>query len=155
MAILTKLKTINVDRPNTYSVDKSPRDRVLEALSVQIGLCDATIKGEEFTIERRRYIKGGEGRGHVEKRPASPTPWWFEKDGTFFVQVRFGNKAIPLHPSKPAHLSVEAGKGLDNVRKVLDLLKQAMEAGELDQTIEDRHAEMSAQRRKTEPKAAA
>ena len=60
-------------------------------------------------------------------------PWWFNaENGTVCVSVRYGAKVIELAKGKP---SVELAAMTDLI-STLEIIKKAVEAGELDQQIE-------------------
>ena len=84
-----KLKFAEVScATSTTARMRSPRDVIVGALNEQIALAQATMRGETFTVERQVYKKGEKGK--VTKSVA-PRPWWFETEGKFFGEHRYGN----------------------------------------------------------------
>jgi hypothetical protein len=77
-------------------------------------------------------------RKHVEL-PKRIKPWWFVSDsGKVCFSVRYGSWTIELAKGKP---SVEVASAEDLVR-VIETVKQAVEAGELDAQIETASASL-------------
>ncbi|UWR04999.1 hypothetical protein K3740_08235 [Ruegeria conchae] len=59
--------------------------------------------------------------------------WFFEQDGGWYVQCKYGNKALALGKGNAVYV-----KTLKDVATALDTLKAAAEVGELDEAIENK-----------------
>jgi hypothetical protein len=139
-----KLKFAEVTRSTSMSArQRTPRDVIVAALSEQITLAQATLRGETFTVERRVYKKGEKGK---VTQAVKPRPWWFEADGKFFGEVRFGNGPVDL--SGKNLTAFECGTALSDVVAIFEKLRDAVGAGEFD-------AQIAQAREKTTRKAAA
>lgn len=57
--------------------------------------------------------------------------WWQTPEGTVMLDIRYGNRRLEIKPKKPA---IEVG-GRDNLVPTLTTLREAVEAGELDQVL--------------------
>ena len=126
-----KLKFAEVTRSTSMSArQRTPRDVIVAALSEQITLAQATLRGETFTVERRVYKKGEKGK---VTQAVKPRPWWFETDGKFFGEVRFGNGAVDL--SGKNLTAFECGTALSDVIAIFEKLRDAVGAGEFDAQI--------------------
>lgn len=131
-----KLKLINKDRPTAVERRKrNPREVVIETIDLQVKSIEAEKKGEVFTVARERYVnvtENGRDRRVKSTVQAKPKPWWWQENGLFFVQARFGTHLIEVAPGKP---TIEAGKSLDDVIQVLLTLREMVNKGELDEPI--------------------
>ena len=126
-----KLKFTEVSRStSTTARQRSPRDVIISALSEQIALAQAAMRGETFTVERQVYKKGEKGK---ITRAVTPRPWWFEADGKFFGELRYGNGPVDL--SGKGLTSFECGGALSDVVAVFEKLRDAVGAGEFDTQI--------------------
>jgi hypothetical protein len=132
MSILSSLKLSDVHRPTSVERrQKGMREVVLEGITHQIALIQASEKGQPYTVEREKYIKDGDHSVKTTVK-STPKPWWWQQDGSVFLQVKYGSKTVQVAADKP---TIEAGKTLKDAVKVLEVLKQAVEAGELDAAI--------------------
>ena len=126
-----KLKFAEVSRAtSTTARQRTPRDVIVAALSEQIALAQATMRGETFTVERLVYQKGEKGK---VTKTVTPRPWWFETDGKFFGELRFGNGPVDL--SGKGLTAFECGGALSDVITVFEKLRDAVGAGEFDAQI--------------------
>jgi len=126
-----KLKFAEVSRAtSTTARQRSPRDVIVGALSEQIALAQATMRGETFTVKRQVYRKGEQGK---VTKAVTPRPWWFEADGKFFGELRFGNGAVDL--SGKGLTAFEVGTTLSDVITIFEKLRDAVSAGEFDAQI--------------------
>jgi hypothetical protein len=66
-------------------------------------------------------------------RAVTPRPWWFETDGKFFGELRFGNGPVDL--SGKGLTSFECGASLSDVIAIFEKLRDAVGAGEFDAQI--------------------
>lgn len=131
-----KLKLISRDRPTAVERRKrDPRHVVIETTDLQVKAIQAQQKGGVFTVERERYVSvtdNGRDRRVKTTVQAKPKPWYWQEDGVYFLQARFGTHLIEIVEGKP---TIEAGEGLDDVIKVLVELRRMVVAGELDEPI--------------------
>jgi hypothetical protein len=131
-----KLKLIAKNRPTAVERRKrDPRSVVIETIDLQVKAIEAEQKGETFTVPRERYVsvaEGGRDRRIKTTVQAKPKPWWWQEGGVYFVQPRFGTHLIEIAEGKA---TVECGKALDDVIKVLQELRRMVENGDLDDPI--------------------
>jgi len=100
----------------------------------QIQLAKAQTSGSQFSASKFRTIIDSEtGIRRQVEIPKRVRPWWFVADtGKLALSVRYGVKVLELAKGKVA---VEVGGEKDLV-PTLELIKLAVEAGELDAQIE-------------------
>ena len=72
-----------------------------------------------------------QGRQMVEEQHCIVRPWFFERDNGWYVQCKFGNRAILLSNSSNAAFA----DSLEGVAGVLSVLRDAANSGELDLPI--------------------
>ncbi|ARJ64386.1 hypothetical protein WV31_01095 [Magnetospirillum sp. ME-1] len=138
MSILKTLALSNVEAPkntrNTVSTIDRARGKFVVNLNHQIAAVDAHIQGTtHYTIGKKTYVKDESGQRNRLSKEIDVRPWWFEQNGEFFVTIRYANKPLELAKGKP---SIAAGKSLEAVRTVLNQVREAVIAGELDKVLE-------------------
>ena len=127
--ILSKLNL--AVKPVKGSVDPvtNLRNKLLTRLAEQRALATADIAGETFEVTKEKWIDdpvtGVKKKVQVPKRVKR---WFFDFNGTQFLEVRYGNKPLELAKGKSA---IEVGE-LAQVPVVIDAVVEAVNAGELD-----------------------
>ena len=106
------------------------RDKLMAAIDEQQKVLAAALKGESYVISvtRTRKVEGENVRIEVER---TVRPWFFEQDGGWYVQCKYG--ARPLRLSDKGNAAFVAK--LDAVAAVLESLKLAAMSGELDAAL--------------------
>ena len=97
------------------------RAKLLAAIELQKLVLAAAIKGETFTVAAK--VEG--------KSPKVVRPWFGAQDNGYYVQCRYGARALIL---SAANNAVFVNK-LDEVAAVLTAFAAAAKAGELDAAI--------------------
>jgi hypothetical protein len=116
------------------------RRKLSTKLWEQIQLAKSQIDGTPFVVMKSRSLVDRDTgiRKQVEL-PKRIKPWWFVSDsGKVCFSVRYGSWTIELAKGKP---SVEVTSAEDLVR-VIETVKKAVEAGELDAQIETASAHL-------------
>ncbi len=111
------------------------RNKLAKRLWEQMELAKAQQAGSQFVATKFRTITDNETglRKQVETNKRVKA-WWFVADnGKLSLSVRYGTKVLELAKGKHA---VEVGAEKDLVG-VLDIIKTAVLAGELDTAIEN------------------
>ena len=133
MATLSSLKLSAAVKPRNIPAVQLRRNKISDRLWEQIQLATAQQTGTEFAPVRTRSYKDTETG--LRKQVAAPKrvkQWWFTADnGKLVINVRYGARVIELAKGKTA---VEVATKADLV-PTLELIKQAVEAGELDAQI--------------------
>lgn len=106
------------------------RDKMLAAIAEQQKVLAAALNGEKYTaaVTRTREIDGVKVRMNDERTVRS---WFFEQNGGWFVQCKYG--ARPLRLSDKGN-AVFVPK-LDSISTVLEAFKLAAMSGELDAAL--------------------
>jgi hypothetical protein len=109
------------------------RQKMIKKLDEQIEMASALVEGRLPLITRTRRVRDSE----TNERPlvessATVRQWWFVSEtGKTAVQLRYGSRVITLAKNRNA---VEVS-GNTELLAVLQTLKTAVAAGELDQEI--------------------
>ncbi|MFZ6755392.1 DUF6641 family protein [Undibacterium sp. Dicai25W] len=134
MTTLANLKLIAAKRPAQISPVQMRRNKVSNRLWEQIQLAKAKQEGKVYAPTKTRTLTDKEtGERKTMEVTKRMKEWWFiANDGKFCVSVKYGAKVIELAKGKTA---VELAKA-DDLVQTLELLKKAVEEGELDTQID-------------------
>ena len=110
------------------------RNKMSRRLWEQIELARAHQSGTEFApVKQRSYVDKETGLRKQVETTKRVKQWWFTADNCkLTMNVRYGARLIELAKGKS---SIEIGS-TDQLLPTLELIKQAVEAGELDAQIE-------------------
>ena len=136
MNLMANLKLVAAQKPKQQmSIAVLRRNKVAEQLAEQIELAKAKLDGRTYVAMRQRRVKDeqtGEKRT-VEARKRMREWWWQAVDSKkLHIALRYGVRVIEIGKGKTA---VEIGSEKELVA-TLELLKKAVEVGELDAQIE-------------------
>ncbi len=133
MSTLTSLKLVNAKKPTAIPPILHRRNKLSTKVWEQIQLAKAHKDGGTFTVKRFKTVKDYDCSSKSIELQKRVRPWWFVADaGKVCVNVRYGAKLIELAKGKTA---VEVSSAEDLI-KTLEIIKVAIEAGELDAQIE-------------------
>jgi hypothetical protein len=116
-------------------IKRSPRRVMLDSIHEQIEIAKAALSGETYTNIRHRVIKNTDGaRAKIETKVVPRRMFWKADDGRWLVGLRYGGRIpVELSPGKP---SIVAGASLKEVIAVLEVVRDAVNAGEADEAID-------------------
>ena len=111
------------------------RNKLSTKLWEQIQLAKSQVSGEPFQVTRFRSVRDqATGLKKQVEMPKRVRPWWFiSEEGKVCLNIRYGSRTLEIAKGKP---SVE----VDNPNaliKALEVIKNAVEIGELDTQIEE------------------
>jgi hypothetical protein len=135
MSTLNTLKLVASQKPTSLPPVMQRRNKLAKRLWEQAELAKAQQAGGTFAPKKFRTLKDAETgeRKQVEMNKRVKA-WWFVADsGKLVLSVRFGPKVLELAKGKYA---VEVAARSDVVN-VLEVVKTAVENGELDVAIEN------------------
>ncbi len=134
MSALANLKLVAAKRPVQLSPVVQRRNKVAKRIYEQIALAKAKQDGTLYSPTRLRTVKDEEtGLNKTVSVPKRLKEWWFATDsGKLCVSLRYGAKVIEFAKGKTA---VELASEKELVA-TLEVLKQAVESGELDAQLE-------------------
>ena len=131
MTHLAKLNFITVNRSSTRNPIIARRDKLLAGLKEQKLVHAAALKKQDHRVERHKWMTNDMGERVMVKAMRRVRPWFFEQDGGWYVQCRYGARVIAADGTNNAVFV----KVLDDVISVLDAFLNAADAGELDAAI--------------------
>lgn len=134
MTTMSTLKLTAAQKPTQMSAVQQRRNKLAKRIWEQMELAKAQQAGTQFTPTKFRSVVDRETgvRKQVEMSKRVKA-WWFVTDsGKLSMTVRYGTKVLELAKGKQA---VEVGAQKDLV-SVLEVIKTAVLAGELDTAIE-------------------
>lgn len=135
MSTLNTLKLSTAKKPLHIPAIQVRRNKLSTKLWEQIQLAKSQVDGTTFQVTRFRSVRDqATGLKKQVEMPKRVRPWWFVSDlGKVCLNIRYGSRTLEISKGKP---SVE----VDNPNaliKALEMIKHAVEVGELDEQIEE------------------
>ena len=134
MTVISELKLVADKKPRNMPVIVVRRNKLAAKLWEQIQLAKSQIDGTPFVIHKFRSVRDPESG--VKKQVEVPKrikPWWFQSEaGKVCIAIRYGSYTLELAKGMS---SIEVASAADLI-KTLEVIKTAVEAGELDSQIE-------------------
>lgn len=142
MSALNGLKLVAAKPTHKANPVVQRRHKVIAQLSEQIALAEANQRGETYVSTRTVVVRDKVGgTSQAQTRAKRVKQWWFVSEtGRVCLHVRYGNRVLELAKGKN---SVEVGTAKELVT-VLEAVKAAVTAGELDTQIDAASASVRA-----------
>lgn len=133
-ATLAGLKLTAAQKSTSINPVQQRRNKMSKRLWEQIQLAKAQAEGGQFTPSKFRTVVDSEtGLRKSVEVPKRVKAWWFTaENGKTAIAVRYGARSLELAKGKYA---VEIASPADLI-PTLELIKTAIEAGELDTQLE-------------------
>ena len=131
MTHLAKLTFKTVDRSTKRDPIIARRNKLVAGLKEQKLVHVAALNKEDHRVERDKWVNNDMGERVLVKTHRRIRPWFFEQDGGWYVQCRYGARVIAADGTNNAVFV----KSLADVAGVLDAFLNAATAGELDAAI--------------------
>jgi hypothetical protein len=134
MSTLDTLKLVAVKKPTHTPTVVIRRNKLASKVWEQLQLAKSQIEGTKFEVKKyRSYTDKESGLRKQVEVSKHIREWWFRNEqGKVCVAIKYGTRVLEL--AKGKH-SIEVGS-TDELIKALELVKQAVELGELDQQLE-------------------
>ncbi len=133
MSTLNSLKLVSTKKPTSISPILQRRNKLSTKVWEQIQLAKAQKEGGTYSVKKYKSIKDTDGSRKTIEHQKRVRPWWFvSNDGKVCLNLRYGSRGIEFAKGKSA---VEVASA-DELIKALEIVKGAVEAGELDTQIE-------------------
>ena len=134
MSAFNGLKLVAAKRPQAATPVVQRRNKLSNQLWEQIELARAAAEGRTYApVKLRNVVNKATGERTRIEAAKRVKQWWFVAEtGRVCVQVRYGTRVLELAKGKN---SIEVANG-DELLSVLETVKSAVEAGELDAQIE-------------------
>ena len=131
MSYLAKLNLKTVQR----NVQKDPvvarRDKLAAAIEEQGRVLEAALAGNDYTVKVKRWQTNDAGERTRVEHDKRVRAWFFEQDGGWYVQCKYGARVLPLTEKNNAVFV----KDLAAVQGVLEAFYAACAAGEFDEAL--------------------
>lgn len=132
-SMITNFKLSDTKKQFVLDKPSQRRKKLLANLDEQILAAQAALNGEEYIGKRIVTEVNKEGSRVTTTVPKRVNKWFFSNDGAeWLLEIRYGVKVLPLAKDKTAIVVGE----LENVVPVLEKVKKAVAARELDEAIE-------------------
>ena len=131
MNALAKLNFKTVTKTNTRDPVIARRDKLVAGLKEQKLVYAAALEGKDHRVERHKWMNNEHGERVSVKTYRRVRPWFFEQDGGWYVQCRYGARILAVDGTNNAVFV----KTLKEVEPVLDAFIAAASSGELDGAI--------------------
>ena len=133
MSMLNTLKLSNTKKPSQMPATLHRRNKLSKRLWEQLQLAKAQANNTSFSVNKLKTVQGIDGIKRTIEMPKRIRPWWFHSDhNKLCLNVRYGARIIEISKGK-ATIEID---NHNELIKTLELIKQAVEAGELDAQIE-------------------
>ena len=133
VALLQSLKVTAAKKTVSNNPQVLRRMKLARKLWEQIQLAKSQAEGTTFTLTRFRSVVDPDGRRRSVEVPRRVRAWWWTTEANkLALNIRYGARKIEISKGKSA---VEIAS-ISELVSTLELIKQAVEAGELDAQIE-------------------
>jgi hypothetical protein len=141
MAIVSSLKLVQAARPQHQPAIVKQRNKLIAGLYDQIQLATAQQQGTNYVKIRQRRVKNSVTGEYADVSiHRSPRAWYWTADtGKVMLCLRYGVRTLELAKGKT---SIEVGD-FKHLIPTLELVKQAVAAGELDAQIQTASTEVA------------
>lgn len=130
MTNLSKLTVKSVVRTNRQDPTQQRRQKLVAGIDEQQRVATAALQDEIYEVKRSGWVTDELGEKKLVERMRKVRAWFFEQDGGWYVQCKYGNRTLELGKGNAVFV-----KSLNDVNGALTALKSAVEAGELDNAI--------------------
>ena len=132
MTPLSKFNFQTIKRSCSCDPLQLRRNKLVSAIEEQKRVLDAHQAGTIYTVERHKWMYNEFGEKVMVQRQKSVRPWFFEQDGGYYLQVRYGARVIKIDGQNNA-VFVET---LEELGPIYDTLIEVTKSGALDDVIE-------------------
>ena len=122
-------KTIEHNRRESDVIAR--RDKLIVKLEKQQKVLEHRMKGGQYTVNRPKWMQNNHGERVLVQKQRVIRPWFFERDGGYYLQVKYGTRILSVDGVHNA-IFVEA---ISDLTGVLSELIAATEFGELNAAI--------------------
>jgi hypothetical protein len=133
MSTLAVLKLSTTKKSQSVTPALQRRNKLNRKLTEQIQLAQAHLAGTNYTGTRLCTIRDDDGIRRMVEVPKKIRAWWWNaENGKIALNVRYGARVVEISKGKTA---VEVATPNDLI-PTLELIKKAVDAGELDAQLE-------------------
>ena len=131
---MTSLKTLTfktIERNRRESEIIARRQKLIIKLKEQQKVLEHRVKSEQYVVTGPKWMRNNHGARILVQKQHIIRPWFFERDGGYYLQVKYGTRILSVDGVHNA-IFVEA---ISDLSGVLSELIAATESGELDAAI--------------------
>ncbi|MBO9422367.1 hypothetical protein J7481_22845 [Labrenzia sp. R4_2] len=129
---MTQLAKLTFTTVKNLAKQKDPilerRKKLVAGIEEQLHVFAAMAEGQDYKVEKSKWITNETGERVQTKIHRRIAPWFFEQDGGWYVQCRYGARVL-LPNGKDNAVFV---KKFDSIADILKAFCQAANEGELD-----------------------
>ena len=131
MASLKTLTFKTIERNRRESEIIARRHKIIVKLEEQQKVLEHHVKSEQYVVTGPKWMQNNHGERVLVQKQRIIRPWFFERDGGYYLQVKYGTRILSVDGVHNA-IFVEATSDLS---EGISKLSTATEAGELDAAI--------------------
>ena len=120
-----------MERNRRASEITARRRKLIVKLEEQQKVLEHHMKGEQYVVTGPKWMRNNHGERVLIEKQRVICPWFFERDGGYYLQVKYGTRILSVDSVHNA-IFVEA---ISDLNRVLTELIAATESGELDAVI--------------------
>ena len=131
---MTSLKTLTfktMERNRRASEITARRRKLIVKLEEQQKVLEHHMKGEQYVVTGPKWMRNNHGERVLIEKQRVIRPWFFERDGGYYLQVKYGTRILSVDG---IHNAIFA-EAISDLSGVLSELIAATESGELDAAI--------------------
>ena len=96
MSYLAKLEVKTVVRAGKQDPVQQRRQKLIAGIEEQMNVALAAMDGESYEVAKKTWAKNEQGEKVLVERMRKVRAWFFEQDGGWYVQCKYGSKALAL-----------------------------------------------------------
>lgn len=131
MTQLAKLTVKTVTRASAKDPTQQRRAKLIAAIEEQTKVFAAKLKGDVHQVRAEGWATNEHGEKVAVEKMRQVRAWFFEQDGGWYVQCRYGSKVLDLGEGNAVFVDK-----LNDVETALEAFLIATRHGELDEAIE-------------------
>ena len=131
MASFKTLTFKTIERNRRESEIIARRKKLLVKLEEQQKVLEHHVKSEQYVVTGPKWMRNNHGERVLVEKQRFIRPWFFERDGGYYLQVKYGTRILSVDGVHNA-IFLEA---ISDLKGVLSELIAATQAGELDDAI--------------------
>lgn len=131
---MTSFKTLTfktIERNRRESEIIARRQKLIVKLEEQQKVLEHHLKGERYVVTGPKWMRNNHGERVLVQKQHIIRPWFFERDGGYYLQVKYGTRILSVDG---VHNAIFVAS-ISDLSGVLSELIKATEAGELDAAI--------------------
>jgi hypothetical protein len=129
---LAKLKLTTRPEKPVLNPLEAKKNKLITRLEEQQAMVKCHLENGTYTAYKIVWVTDEEsGEKRKIKQPKKVRAWFYQVDGIYYFEIRYGNKALELQKGKPA---IQVGKA-ENLLTTIDTIIEAVKQGELDSQL--------------------